>query len=121
MRPTAITYRLLFPSIRQLLHHRQPSLLLPCITSSSSYSCRWFSVQPDKDEQKTGKEDRNQKGNEKRQDKEQLQKQIEEDIGLNDSYTNWQRIKFVYNFVEDCGTEKVLCERIQAYEDGRVM
>lgn len=116
-----MAYKLLFPSIRQLLHRKQPSLLLPCITSSSSNSCRWFSVQPDKDEQKTGKENQNQEDNEKRQDKEQLIKKVEEDIHLNDSYTHWQRVKFVYNFVDNCGSEKVLSQRIQAYEDGGVM
>ena len=124
MRPVVVTSRF----IRHILPRRKPQVLLPQypLASSSSfpYYCRLFSTEPENGQQK---EDRNQGNNsaddtrKEQQDKEQLMKQIEEDIALNKSYTYWQRIKNVYKFTQECGSEEVLSERMQAYEEGGVM
>ena len=127
MKIANVRYKFLPSSLRTSFLRRTPSIIptrLPAPPPSSTFShCQFFSSGPNREEEEKVKEqnDRNEEGERSKEQYAQLLQQLEEDVALNLSYTYWQRIKKVYNFVKECGTEEAIAERIQAYEDGGVM
>ena len=124
MRTAAIIHRhVLVSSLRPSAFIRTQALLSssPKCPPTSTRPCSTQPNKKDEEQEKKAKVKSGQRQDEEQQDEGRFLQQLEDDVALNTSYTYWQRIKLVYNFVLECETEDVIHERVQAYEDAGVM